>query len=289
MYFDRRARLMVWASSLSVALLLYILFYILGVLRPTELYLIPLDQKVNNSLALTLLAAILPPSIVEFNNIRWLRGVDRNIPLLLRDLTEAVRSGETLIRALEEAAERDYGPISKYLERAMVRLSLTSDLEASLRWMGEQLVRPSAMRMATILIEASESGGRVVEILEAAVSLFNQIAEYRGEREAQTRPYILLAYMGSIIFMVIAYVILFQFLAPLSTAAENPEMMGVPIVQNVLDISYYKSILFWASVMESVFGGLIAGKISGGKLAAGLIHSSILLAVTIAFFNIFTV
>jgi len=288
-YFDRRARLMVWASSLSVALLLYILFYILGVLRPTELYLIPLDQKVNNSLALTLLAAILPPSIVEFNNIRWLRGVDRNIPLLLRDLTEAVRSGETLIRALEEAAERDYGPISKYLERAMVRLSLTSDLEASLRWMGEQLVRPSAMRMATILIEASESGGRVVEILEAAVSLFNQIAEYRGEREAQTRPYILLAYMGSIIFMVIAYVILFQFLAPLSTAAENPEMMGVPIVQNVLDISYYRSILFWASVMESVFGGLIAGKISGGKLAAGLIHSSILLAVTIAFFNIFTV
>lgn len=289
MYFDRRARLMVWASSLSVALLLYILFYILGVLRPTELYLIPLDQRVNNSLALTLLAAILPPSIVEFNNIRWLRGVDRNIPLLLRDLTEAVRSGETLIRALEEAAERDYGPISKYLERAMVRLSLTSDLEASLRWMGEQLVRPSAMRMATILIEASESGGRVVEILEAAVSLFNQIAEYREEREAQTRPYILLAYMGSIIFMVIAYVILFQFLAPLSTAAENPEMMGVPIVQNVLDISYYKSILFWASVMESVFGGLIAGKISGGKLAAGLIHSSILLAVTITFFNVFTV
>ena len=289
MYFDRRARLIVWASSLSVALLLYILFYILGVLRPTELYLIPLDQRVNNSLALTLLAAILPPSIVEFNNIRWLRGVDRNIPLLLRDLAEAVRSGETLIRALEEAAERDYGPISKYLERAMVRLSLTSDLEASLRWMGEQLVRPSAMRMATILIEASESGGRVVEILEAAVSLFNQIAEYREEREAQTRPYILLAYMGSIIFMVIAYVILFQFLAPLSTAAENPEMMGVPIVQNVLDISYYKSILFWASVMESVFGGLIAGKISGGKLAAGLIHSSILLAVTIAFFNVFTV
>ena len=289
MYFDRRARLMVWASSLSVALLLYILFYILGVLRPTELYLIPLDQRVNNSLALTLLAAILPPSIVEFNNIRWLRGVDRNIPLLLRDLAEAVRSGETLIRALEEAAERDYGPISRYLERAMVRLSLTSDLEASLRWMGEQLVRPSAMRMATILIEASESGGRVVEILEAAVSLFNQIAEYRGEREAQTRPYILLAYMGSIIFMVIAYVILFQFLAPLSTAAENPEMMGVPIVQNVLDISYYKSILFWASVMESIFGGLIAGKISSGKLAAGLIHSSILLAVTIAFFNVFTV
>jgi len=187
-YFDRRARLMVWASSLSVALLLYILFYILGVLRPTELYLIPLDQRVNNSLALTLLAAILPPSIVEFNNIRWLRGVDRNIPLLLRDLTEAVRSGETLIRALEEAAERDYGPISKYLERAMVRLSLTSDLEASLRWMGEQLVRPSAMRMATILIEASESGGRVVEILEAAVSLFNRSPSIGGSGRRRRDP-----------------------------------------------------------------------------------------------------
>lgn len=289
MYFDRGARLLIWASSISVAVVLYILFYFLGILRPTEIYLIPLQQRVNNSIALTLLVAILPPSIVEFNNIRWLRSVDRNIPLLLRDLAEAVRSGETLVRALEEAARRDYGPISKYLEKAMVRLSLTSDLEASLRWMGEKLVRPSAMRMATILIEASESGGKIVDILEAAVSLFNQIAEYRDEREAQTRPYILLAYMGSMIFMVIAYVILFQFLAPLSTAAETPEMMGVPIIQNVLDINYYKAILFWASVMESIFGGLIAGKISGGRLAAGLIHSSILLAVTIVFFNVFTV
>jgi len=288
-YFDRRARLLIWASSISIAVVLYILFYLLGILRPTEIYLIPLEQKVNNSIALTLLIAILPPSIVEFNNIRWLRSVDRNIPLILRDLAEAVRSGETLVRALEEAARRDYGPVSRYLEKAMVRLSLTSDLEASLRWMGENLVRPSGMRMATILIEASESGGKIVDVLEAAVSLFNQIAEYRDEREAQTRPYILLAYMGSIIFMVIAYVILFQFLAPLSTAAETSEMMSVPIVQNVLDISYYKAILFWASVMESIFGGLIAGKISSGRLAAGLIHSSILLAVTIVFFNIFTI
>jgi len=288
-YFDRRARLLIWASSISVAAVLYILFYLLGILKPTEIYLIPLEQRVNNSIALTLLVAILPPSIVEFNNIRWLRGVDRNIPLLLRDLAEAVRSGETLVRALEEAAKRDYGPVSSYLEKAMVRLSLTSDLEASLRWMGEKLVRPSAMRMATILIEASESGGKIVDILEAAVTLFNQIAEYRDEREAQTRPYLLLAYMGSIVFMVISYVILFQFLAPLSTAAETPEMMGAPIIQNVLDISYYKAILFWASVMESIFGGLIAGKISGGRLTAGLIHSSILLAVTIAFFNIFIV
>ena len=289
MYFDRRARLLIWASSISVAVVLYILFYLLGVLRPTEVYLIPLEQRVNNSIALTLLVAILPPSIVEFNNIRWLRSVDRNIPLLLRDLAEAVRSGETLVRALEEAAKRNYGPVSRYLEKAMVRLSLTSDLEASLRWMGEKLVRPSAMRMATILIEASESGGKIIDILEAAVSLFNQIAEYRDEREAQTRPYLLLAYMGSIVFMVISYVILLQFLAPLSTAAETPEMMGAPIIQNVLDISYYKAILFWASVMESIFGGLIAGKISGGRLTAGLIHSSILLAVTIAFFNVFTV
>ncbi|HDI52772.1 MAG TPA: hypothetical protein ENF89_01335, partial [Candidatus Bathyarchaeota archaeon] len=100
MYFDRRARLLIWASSTSVAAVLYILFYLLGILRPTEIYLIPLEQRVNNSIALTLLIAILPPSIVEFNNIRWLRSVDRNIPLLLRDLAEAVRSGETLVRAL---------------------------------------------------------------------------------------------------------------------------------------------------------------------------------------------
>jgi hypothetical protein len=55
---------------------------------------------------------------------------------------------------------------------------------------------------------------------------------------------------------------------------------------NVLDIHFYASILFWASMVESFFGGLIAGKIGDRSYSAGLQHSIILIVVTLVFFNI---
>lgn len=91
---------------------------------------------------------------MEYSNSRWLRGIDMNAPRLLRDVTETVQSGVPLFRALEEASTRDYGPISKHLETAMVKFNLTSDLERSLKWLGEILVRPLRKRTTTIIIEA---------------------------------------------------------------------------------------------------------------------------------------
>jgi hypothetical protein len=41
--------------------------------------------------------------------------------------------------------------------------------------------------------------------------------------------------------------------------------------------------------MESVFGGLVAGKIGSGRISAGLLHTVMLLSTTVAFFNVFSV
>lgn len=289
MYFERRYRVAVWAVSLAVASVLFALIFLQGVYVPMEPYFIPVSQRANNALVLSLLVALAPSAVVEFVNNRWLRGVDANIPRLLRDVTEAVRSGVPLSKALEDASGRDYGPISRPLEAAMVKFNLTSDLEGALVWLGERLIRPAAKRMNTILIEAYSTGGRIMDVLDASVDLFTSLAEYREERDAQMRPYILVVYLGSLVFLVISWVILVQFLAPLAAASANPFVAQAGILQNVLDINYYKAILFWAAVMEALLGGLVAGKINEGRISAGLIHSALLLMITLAFFNAFSV
>jgi len=288
-YFERRHKLAVWAVSLAVASTLCALIVLCGVYIPSEPYFIPLSQSLNNSIVLSLIVALAFPAIVEFNNNRWLRGVDTNIPRLLRDVTEAVRSGVPLFNALEDASARDYGPVSKPLEAAMVKFNLTSDLEGSLVWLGERLIRPAAKRMSTILIEAYETGGRIMDVLDVSVDLFTSLAEYRVERDSQMRPYVLVAYLGSFVFLVISWVILVQYLAPLAAASADPFMAQAGILQNVLEINYYKAIMLWAAVMEALLGGLVAGKISEGRISAGLIHSVLLLVITFAFFNAFSV
>ena len=289
MYFNQKYKLAIWAVSLSVVVILYTLLYLQGIYVPSAPYFIPVTQRINNALACGIFIALFFPAIIEYNNTRWFQGVDFNTPRLLKDITETVKSGAPLYRALEEATDRDYGPISKALENAMVKLRLSSDLKGALDWLGETLIRPSIKRMSIILLEANEAGGDIIDLLNNSVHIFTNLAEYREERYQNSRPYIFLVYLGSIIFLIMSWLILTQLLAPILATTSNPSVGQVGFIATFLDIGYYKSILFWAAIIEAVFGGLVAGKICEGRTSAGLIHSIILLAITIIFFNSFNI
>jgi flagellar protein FlaJ len=286
MYFKRRYRIAVWAVSIPVGLLVVFIPLLLGLYTPQEPYIIPINDRVNNTMAFGLIIAFLFPAVVEYNNYSWARRVDRNVPRLLRDVTEAVRSGITLPRALEEASKRDYGPISKELEHAISKFILEASWEDSLMSFARHLGRPSALRLSTVLIEAHQTGGRMIDVLEASVNVFSSLDEYREERYTQMKPYTMVIYMSTLIFLVVAYVVLYQFLTPLCEASTAAVTQEAGVLGGVLDINYYNSVLFWASILESIFGGLIAGKIGDGALAAGLRHSVVLSIITLAFFNL---
>lgn len=289
LYFERRYRIAVWAFSFFISASIILLALMRGMQYSTGNYMIPTSQALNNTLVLSLTLLLVFPGIVEYYNNQWRSAVNKNVPILLRDLSESVRSGLSLIRALEDASTRDYGPISKPLEAAMVRFNLTSDIEGSLRWLGEELIQPAARRMSIILIEAYSTGGRVIEVLHISANLFTSLAEYQNERDAEMRPYTFVVYLGSLVFMAISFIIIAQFLVPLTASSADPLVAQSGLLNNILSINYYKAILFWAAVIEALFSGLIAGKIRTGRVSAGLIHSVILLLLTVVFFNSFSV
>ena len=121
------------------------------------------------------------------------------------------------------------------------------------------------------------------------MELFTSLAEYREEKASNMRPYIFVVYLGVFVFLTISCVVLVQFLGPLAAAAMNPQEGQAALLHNVLDMDYYKSILFWAAVIEALTGGIVAGKMSGGRIKAGLVHSVLLLLIVLAFFNSFRV
>lgn len=285
MYFKQKYTRALWAVSITTALVFLALYILQGQYIPQYPYIIPINMSTNYYIVFCILIAITPPSIIELNNSVWLKQVDKNIPILMMDITESVRSGMPMTRALEVASQRDYGPISEKLETAVVNFNLTSDLQASLTWFGDSLLRPSGRRMATILLEASNSGGRMMEVLDTSINMFTSIDEYKDEKQSNISPYILLVYVSSLIFLFIGWVVVAQFLDPL--AKQNLNVQGASsLIGNMLDINYYKSIIFWAAIVEGVVGGLVAGKITDSKIAAGLVHSVFLIVITIAFYRI---
>jgi len=75
-YFKQKYTRAVWAVSLTVAIVLSALYIIQGKYLPQDPYIIPTDMMTNYYFVLCMLIAIIPPSIIEFNNSRWLKQVD---------------------------------------------------------------------------------------------------------------------------------------------------------------------------------------------------------------------
>ena len=286
MYIERKYSIAVWAVSGSVGLSIILILMLTGFYIPAQPYLIPLSQKVNNAIALSLMIVFGFPAVVEFNNFRWKTQVERNVPLLLKDVTESVRSGMTLPWALEEASRRDYGPVSKELERALSMFVLGAKFEDALMFLAKRLRHPVAMRMCTILVEAQQTGGKLLEVLGTSVELFSSLNAFNEEQNTNMKPYMMTIYMATLTFLIIAFIMLHQFLAPLAAARGSTAGAQSGLLAGVFDINYYASLLFWASLLESIFGGLVVGKIVDRDLAAGLRHSLILMTITLVFFNI---
>jgi archaeal flagellar protein FlaJ len=289
MYIEHKYSVAVWAVSGSVGLSIVLFLLVAGFYSPAQPYLIPLSQKVNNAIALSLMIIFGFPAVVQLNNFMWKNQVEQNIPRLLRDITESVRSGMTMSRALEEASQRNYGPVSKELERAVSMFVLGATFEDALMFLAKRLRRPVAMRMCTILVEAQKTGGKLIEVLDTSVELFSSLNSFNEEQKTNMKPYMVTIYMATLTFLIISFIMLHQFLAPLALASKSVSSSQSGLLSGVYDINYYASLLFWGALLESIFGGLVVGKIVYRDLAAGLIHSLVLIVITLVFFNIWSV
>jgi flagellar protein FlaJ len=284
-YFDEKSKQIVQYVSFGVGIVLFILLFITGGYVPGPPFWIPIDRRVNTGFALCFLLMMGAPALIEWVNNQFLNDVEENLPLFLRDITNEVQSGIPLMFALESASSKDYGQITKPLRQTMNRINVTSDIEGSLTWFGEQLVIPSAKRLSLVLIEAYSTGGVVTEILETSHEIFTVLSKHKSDREGLTNPYLYIVYLGTVVFLIISWVLQTKFLKPLAEIALDPDIQSTGLVSAIFNIEYYWAILFWAAVLEAIVGGLLSGKIKHGKLSKGLSYASILLLVTIVFFN----
>lgn len=284
-YFDEKEQKTIQIASLTIGLILLVLILLTGGYLPEAPYWIPLNRRINTGLGLSLLLMLIVPSFIEWNNNRYLKEVEANLPLFLRDITNEVQSGVPLMFAMESASTHDYGPITLPLQQTMNRINVTSDIEGSLLWFGERLVIPQAKRLSLILIEAYSTGGSITDILESSLEMFTVLANFKSERDSLTNPYLSVVFLGNVVFLIISWVLLKRFLLPLSELNVDVNVQAAGLVSNIFNIDYYWAVLFWAAVIESIAGGLIGGKIKHGKLTKGLFYACILLLVTIFFFN----
>ena len=236
-----------------------------------------------------LMIALFPPAVVEYLDLRWQRGIDNNIPRLLREIAESGRTGLTLIRAIEVSAERDYGPLTPELKRLLARISWGATLEEALKAFAERTRTKLSQRVSTLIIEVSRSGGDTQAIMEQVNKHVNDLQTIDKERYAQMRPYAVVVYVAFGVFLFADIILIRTFFEPMAAIhAQAAASGGSGIFGGAgLNIQALNTTLFHATVIEGILGGLIAGKISEAHLGAGLKHSLMLLLITFVSFFLF--
>lgn len=240
--------------------------------------------KTDQLVFLALIIALFPPAIINYVDMRWRLSVDKNIPEFLRELSEAGRTGVTLTRALDLASKRRYGPLSSELEGIVIKLSWGGNFEDSLKKFAERIETKLAKRTSILLTEINRSGGDIKDVLDTVSRHIRELQSIENERRSQLQTYVAIVYIAFFIFIFIDYILLQTFFAKIEALKESLSDVGGLFLMKELSYENIKTMMFHMSIMQGLFGGLIAGKMGEGALGAGLKHSLILMIIAFLMF-----
>ncbi len=235
----------------------------------------------NDMIVLSMLMMLVPSMTVDWIHYRWVGLVDKAIPRLIRAVSDAQEVGMTLPRALEEAAKLKLGPLTREVKKLVAQMSWGLPFEEALARFAERIGTLNARRFSVLVNEASLAGGDIKAALKATAEFINEMFEIEEERYREMKAYLVIIYMGFFVFIFIIVVLMKSFFIPLTTIQVG-EL--VPIQISPAELS---RVFFHMMAIQAVFSGLVAGKMSEGRMLSGLKHSLIMLLIGYFVFRYF--
>jgi len=256
---ENRTKKIVIAVSVVVAVAIVLFGY----------FTVDVTVALDDFVFFALLAVISPIALMNYVDYRWRKAVDEHLPDLFRSIVQAQEIGMTLPKALEEAAKRDYGPLTPELKKMTVQISWGASFEDALLAFGRRVGTVLTQRTVPMIIEASRSGGRVEKVFDPMGKFVQTTILLEKERKTQTRPYIAIIYVALFVFL-FTIVMLFK---TFFTNVEGTALLSIP-TSSPADL---KRIFLHLTLVQGFFSGLVAGKMGEGAISAGLKHSLIMM------------
>ncbi len=233
-------------------------------------------------IAAGLVVVISPPAIYSLWDEGKKKKIDSMLPRLLEDIAEGQESGLTLLKSFELSSQRNYGPLSRELRQMVAQLTWGVEFEDALRLFAERVDTELTTKITVLLIEAMKLGGDLKNTFHSTASFVREMTQLRDERESQLKPYMMIIYISVVVFMVIIIILYQSFFLSMAQGGSGSGFMKLP-----MSLEGYKVILFDLVVIEAFFGGITAGKLSGGRISSGLKHSVSLILVVLVVFGMF--
>jgi len=236
------------------------------------------------------LAMIVPLTMLQVKESQRKDSIDRNLPLFLLALSSAVQSGANLIRAIETTAERNMGALTPELKNLRANLSWGMPVEDSFENFANRTGTKTARRVTVLLEMALKIGGDIRTNLEMIQKHVTELQNLEKERKSSLAPYTYTIYISFAVFLGIAVILSSQFFSQFEVVQQlldkSPGTSGGAFFSSIKDVNFeaLNQILFNMSIIEAVFGGLVAGKIGAGSYVAGIKHIIVMIVMAVVAF-----
>ncbi len=231
------------------------------------------------TLAGGLLALSIPPALSYRAFKKMHKGLAEATASFLRDLTEVRKTGLSPEKSIISLASRDYGPLTKIVARIATSLTIGLNLEQALRGALRGYKDWLLLANMRFLADSIELGGGSPETLDALARYAHNLTEIDKEMKKRLRSYIMMPYMGAILVAASSMLVLGFTSETMVTVGGGGSPVGAISPQ---EMGMVALLLALGSVFNSWMMGIVAGKIQDQTLAAGFMHSIILVIVTIA-------
>jgi flagellar protein FlaJ len=237
----------------------------------------------NELLFAALLASLVPSAILDYLNQKWLRSIEKQMPGLVRGISESQETGLTIVKALEKVVEDKLvrPALSDEIRKILVQMSWGTTFEDALKVFKARVGSPIVSRFCALVLEASRSGGQIKQVFMATSGFMEEMKEMDEDLDSQMRPYLLVIYVAFTIFIFIAVMLVRSFFAPIEGSRQI--LSNVPIV----GVQEYSDFFYKNMFVSAVTGGLMAGKLGERRTAGGLKHAILLSVIGYFIFFVF--
>ena len=242
-----------------------------------------LNINLNDWIAIAICILIGIPAFVYWKEQTRLKNIENNLPYLLREISDSQRIGMHLPRAIEEAAKRNYGPLTPELKKLSAKVSWGISFRDAMLTFRDSVSTHLVRHAVILILEAERSGGDLEEIFESATNHVQEQLDIKRDREKAILPYVFIIYISYMIFCVVVLVLFSTFFVYFGSVSFGTTLGGGSDIKIPLHAFYV--LFFYTILSQGFFSGLTAGKMGIGSVKSGLMHSTIMVFFGFLFFK----
>ena len=238
------------------------------------------------------ITGIIPLTAYQLKEVQRKDSIDKYMPIFLLGLLSSVKSGVTLIIAIEQTTKRNLGALTPELKNLAANMSWGMPIDEVFENFANRTGTKVSRRVTVLLEYALKNGGDISENLEMIQKHVSDMQNIEKDRKSQLTPYTYTIYISFGVFLAVAVLLITSFFTEIEKVQESLIEQG-----NVgsgglfgsladMDIGLMETALFNMAIIEAVFGGLAAGKIGSGSYVAGIKHIVAMIVITIIAFNV---